>query len=257
HKHVDTALWLLNNGASVSHHDRDGTLPFHMAAAACEPAVLKKIYSAMQKGGTRVRADVKDQRGQRALHYAAGEGNLEVVRALVEDYEASIHSADDDGITPLLVAAMSGQVEMIKPLIVELGADPNAADDQGYPGHTADDRGMTALHHAAMNGHVSCITALVKLGANVDATLPIGTRLIQGASPLHVAACEGHAECVAKLGASPLHVAACEGHAECVAELVNQGARVDTRDKQGGRVDTQDKQVRRIGVGYEVDDAKP
>ena len=31
-----------------------------------------------QKGGARVRADVKDRRGQRALHYAAGEGNLEV-----------------------------------------------------------------------------------------------------------------------------------------------------------------------------------
>jgi len=38
---------------------------------------------------------------------------------------------------------------------------------------------MTALHHAAMKGHPACIAELVLLGADVDATLPVGTRLIQ------------------------------------------------------------------------------
>jgi ankyrin repeat protein len=187
----------------VSLHDKDGTLPLHMAAAACDATVLKKVVAVMARTDRRTMTDVRDQRGQQAMHYAAGEGNLEVMRVLVSKHNASIRAADNEGITPLLVAAMSGQATSIRPLVVELGADP----------HEADDAGMTALHHAAANGHVECIAALVDLGANVDAELPSGTRLTAGASPLHLAACEGHAA--------------------CVSELVRRGARVETRDKQG------------------------
>ena len=54
----------------MSLHDKDGTLPLHMAAAACDATVLKKVVAVMARTDRRTMTDVRDQRGQQAMHYA-------------------------------------------------------------------------------------------------------------------------------------------------------------------------------------------
>jgi protein phosphatase 1 regulatory subunit 27 len=51
-------------------------------------------------------------KGMSALYDAAQEGHLKVVKLLVKR-GASIHQADDEGVTPLQMAALKGHQEVV------------------------------------------------------------------------------------------------------------------------------------------------
>src|SRR5262245_14485265 len=68
--------------------------------------------------------DDTDGRTLSALHYAASEGHLEVVRVLLE-HGADARVSALGGMTPLFLAAASGHAEVAK-LLVQHGADMNA-----------------------------------------------------------------------------------------------------------------------------------
>ena len=65
-----------------------------------------------------------------ALFSATEFGNSAAVAVLLEASGGVVDPRDESGATPLIVAAIQGQVEIIKALL-DLGADANAADDQG------------------------------------------------------------------------------------------------------------------------------
>jgi hypothetical protein len=78
------------------------------------------------------------------LHRAAEQGRTEVV-ALLLDRGAEVNARASYSMTPLHIAAARGQVE-VAALLLDRGADPNAKDDGGEtPGQLAIENGHDAL----------------------------------------------------------------------------------------------------------------
>jgi len=119
--------------------------------------------------------------GRMALHWAALEGNIEVVRLLLK------HGADKDlrdkgGWTALHNASANGHVEVVDELL-ERGADKDFQDkDQ-----------RTALHWAAHRGHEEVVRNLLEHGANKD------SKDCDGKTALFYAVAGGRTECAARL----------------------------------------------------------
>jgi ankyrin repeat protein len=88
---------------------------------------------------------------ENALRWAAYNGNLEIVKFLVQN-GANVNAEDDSA---LLFAAENGHLEVVE-FLLENGADVNAMEDQ-------------ALRWAAYNGNLEVCQFLVKSGANVHA----------------------------------------------------------------------------------------
>lgn len=75
--------------------------------------------------------------GRTALHLAAMNGNTHLVRFLVQDHGAAVDALTLRKQTPLHLAAGAGQLQICK-LLLDLGASIDATDDQGQkPVHVA------------------------------------------------------------------------------------------------------------------------
>ncbi len=64
------------------------------------------------------------------LHRAMVQGNVEVVRALLE-YHAKLEYPNERGQTPLHIACSAGQADVVKLMITEFNANWKAKDEQG------------------------------------------------------------------------------------------------------------------------------
>eukprot|EP01098_Paradermamoeba_levis_P014137 TRINITY_DN6649_c0_g1_i1.p1 TRINITY_DN6649_c0_g1~~TRINITY_DN6649_c0_g1_i1.p1 ORF type:complete len:233 (-),score=18.20 TRINITY_DN6649_c0_g1_i1:194-892(-) len=107
-----------------------------------------------------VNSKSKSSPARTALHDAAEQGHLEVVKFLVQQLQAQISCEDSLKRTPLYLASASGHLEIVK-LLISWGADISACDS--YPGHTP-------LHEAAFHGHVEVVKVLLSSGVDVSAT---------------------------------------------------------------------------------------
>jgi ankyrin repeat protein len=116
----------------------------------------------------------RDADGLAALHVAAVNGDVEVIRVLVVELGADKDAKDAAGQAALHYAAATGHVEAIKAL-VQLGVNKDAKNANGE-----------TLYIAAFNGHVEAIKALEQLGAQIDA------QAADGQTPLDVSIGEGH-----------------------------------------------------------------
>jgi ankyrin repeat protein len=118
---------------------------------------------------------VESTRRQNALMWAAAEGHVAVVQALIEA-GADVHSTSSTGFTPLLFAASHGETDVTK-LLLAKGANVNEAATNG----------TTALVLATASDHIRYAELLLDLGADPN--------LGPGYAPLHVAAAtEGFVE---------------------------------------------------------------
>ncbi|KAL3989932.1 Ankyrin repeats (3 copies) family protein [Acanthocheilonema viteae] len=87
------------------------------------------------------------------LHYAAGFGRVDCVRALLAA-GASVSQTDDNGLVPLHNASSFGHVYVVK-ILLENGADANISDHWGF----------TPLHEAAAWGKADVCVLLLQHGA--------------------------------------------------------------------------------------------
>mmetsp|Transcript_12586 Transcript_12586/g.35359 ORF Transcript_12586/g.35359 Transcript_12586/m.35359 type:complete len:389 (+) Transcript_12586:68-1234(+) len=163
--------------------------------------------------------------GSTALHVAASNGHVELVRLLVEA-GAEVNKPADGGITALHFATMAGHLKVARLLVEEAGVDLDPVTSSG----------MTPLHVAAQEGWVELVRLLLEAGAAVN----LGTSS-QCLAPIVLAASKGHAEVVRVLvaeggaevdrpteeGATGLHLAAQNGHPEAARMLMEAGADVD------------------------------
>ena len=119
--------------------------------------------------------DMNMETGWAPLHLASSNGNLDILRALV-DAGANMHLLLSSG-TPLHVAAGSGHVDIVRELLA-----------RGVHVDTVDDCGCSALHYASQHGHIHVVDCLVCSGANTD------LRQNEGATSLYLATYFGQNE---------------------------------------------------------------
>lgn len=130
------------------------------------------------------------------IHEAAKNGNLEKVKALLEDNPELLNEKDSQGFTPLHSAVTNGRIHIIR-FLIEKGADIEIKNNNGLsPLFTALDRGRDPAAHL-----------LIEKGADVNVK---GFR-----------------------NRTLLHTAARTGNIRVARLLVNHGAEINARDSQG------------------------
>jgi tetratricopeptide (TPR) repeat protein len=115
------ALDIIANASSKDRSDQD--YPLH------QYILSGNTKSALEFIDTATDVDAMDQYGCTALIYAADEGNLPVVRALVEK-GANVNGPDHFGFFPLRMAALSGNKAVLE-FLIERGADVNHGSPLG------------------------------------------------------------------------------------------------------------------------------
>lgn len=143
---------------------------------------------------------------------------LEVESGIVND--AMDHPRWGGRPAPIQLAAERGNLEIIR-LLLRHGADPEGGTDS-YGG-------WTALHLAAHWGHMAAAALLVERGASVDLHAACLLDDVRRVSAI-LAKDPGAAIRPGLGGDPPLHVAV---SAETAGVLLDQGARLDTRDCEG------------------------
>jgi ankyrin repeat protein len=149
-KHLDAARILIEHGADINAHSRNGFTPLLFAAKQGDLAAVRTLLEA----GARVNdgTPLKNRPAGRRAAPAADDGDPGV----------------PDGMTPLLMATVSGH-EDIALLLLENGADPNAADGTG----------ATALHYSILDGMAMIGAVSTKLAVNNYVFRPNMTALIK------------------------------------------------------------------------------
>lgn len=173
-------------------------------------------------------AGIKAKNGFDALHIAAKQGDLEVVKVLMEAHPELSMTVDIANTTALHTAATQGRIEVVNYFL----------ESESSLATIAKSNGKTALHSAARNGHVEVVKALLSKEPRIT------TRTDKkGQTALHMA-CKGqnNLDVVAELiradastintvdskGNTPLHIAARKGRTQIVKFLLGQ-KETDTR----------------------------
>jgi ankyrin repeat protein len=158
----DTVQLLIECKADV---DANDGAPLQSATQEDDVACAKRLLEANASVNV---AD--DYKGQTALHFAAGWGNVAIVQMLV-DANACVNAPDFRGKTALMYASDEGHVAAVE-VLLEAKASVRAVNYNGE----------TALFYPAESNHASVVSALI--GAKAD----VRTANNDGSTPLHVAA---------------------------------------------------------------------
>ncbi|KAF4449902.1 Ankyrin repeat-containing protein [Fusarium austroafricanum] len=214
--------------------DVDGTNPIFWALRQQNVEVAKFLNSV--DGGT----DNENDNGDCAQSYFA-------VRTITKYSEPGAFDSDIYQLLRLREHIDElGLPEITRSILGLPGSRPLRYLVENFPSRSAseakmeDEFGKTALHWACRQGDAEAVAALVKLGANVNASRP------NGYSPLHEAGLSKKAsDCVNILfkagvtlgrdtyGNTPLHVACAEGIVETVESLLDNGVSMEDLNKTG------------------------
>lgn len=174
HENLDVAYALLKNGAELS---------WPMTGGKFQKKLLRL---AVRKGHRELAAYLENPVQQAPivtpLHAAAGRGDVETVRRLLEDgADPNERSTATDQMTPLHTAVGRGQVETAR-ILLDNGADPNGELKFSSLVEVA------PLHLAAEHNHAEVAELLLKRGAkpNPKANYGFGWSDL-GMTPLNVA----------------------------------------------------------------------
>ncbi|CAN4119994.1 unnamed protein product [Withania somnifera] len=168
-----------------------------------------------------IAAGIKARNGFDALHIASKQGDLDVVKVLMEAHPQLAMTVDVVNTTALHTAANQGHIEIVNYLL----------EEQSSLATIAKSNGKTALHSSARNGHLQVLKAL--LGKEPGIAMRMDNK---GQTALHMAAKGQNVEIVEELfkadpslvhmvdnkGNTPLHIAARKGRFEIVKFILSQ-----------------------------------
>ncbi|XP_046610474.1 serine/threonine-protein phosphatase 6 regulatory ankyrin repeat subunit B isoform X1 [Neodiprion virginianus] len=225
--HMELVTNLLANHARVDVFDHEGRSALHLAAErgylqVCDALLASKAF-----------INSKSRVGRTALHLAAMNGYTHLVRFLVQDYSAAIDVLTLRKQTPLHLAAGAGQLEVCK-LLLDLGASIDATDDQGQkPIHAAAMNNYSEVAQLFLQRHPSLVMACTKDG-NTCAHIAAMQGSVRVIEELMKFDRQGVISARNKLTeATPLQLAAEGGHAEVVRALVRAGASCADENRAG------------------------
>ena len=170
--------------------------------------------------------------GCNVLHFAAWQGQIDIVRYLADKYQSLLYMVNKKGETPLHFAALSGSIEVVE-CFARKGCDIFHKNIVGG----------TILHYACQEGKLTLVKHLLD---NYPALLTI--RDDDGQTPLHTA---GESDCVElvdylirqkqcdvfdkdTIGRTILNIACQEGKVKLVRNLVENFPALLTMKKYGG-----------------------
>ncbi|KAM0431394.1 hypothetical protein ACHAPT_005371 [Fusarium lateritium] len=168
-----TVKLLIKLGARYQVKDREGLAPLHWAASIGHTATVEVLLQQ-----ERLDLDATDLAGFTALHKAAENGRVEIVKLLI-DSGADVEASGDGQDTALHRAVAKGQMESVK-VLLSLRADKGARGTQG----------KSMLHVAAENGRLEMAQLFVDINADLEATDH------EGNTPLHLASSSGKMDLV-------------------------------------------------------------
>lgn len=248
--HKEIVELLLENGVTVV--DRNSRALFEAAFNGFE-----EIVEVLLKFDVGVSVDDRFEDGHTALHAAAQNGHIEVVRKLME-YKANIEAVTNEGHTALFAAAHKGYANIVR-VFLDYKSNPNKVSSNGYkPIHSASHQGHVevvkllckyvtceddlnlALCLSVQNSHIETTKILLTNNANPNAFVQIKPDLQLRVTALHSAILENNCELVAILldagalitaisakglissGETALHFAAKLGHCSVVKLLLER-----------------------------------
>ncbi|KAA8518845.1 hypothetical protein F0562_016381 [Nyssa sinensis] len=168
-------------------------------------------------------AGIKARNGYDAFHIAAKQGDLEVLKVLMEALPELSMTSDQTNTTALHTAAAQGHIEVVNFLLEKNSSLATIAKSNR----------KTALHSSARNGHLGVVKALLSKEPGIAL---MNDR--KGQTALHMAAKGQSIEVVDELveseaalikmvdgkGNTALHIAARKGRSQIIRALLNHGS---------------------------------
>ncbi|PYI18515.1 ankyrin repeat protein [Aspergillus japonicus CBS 114.51] len=113
-------------------------------------------------------ASGQDEHGYSLLHAAASYGHIDLLRALVKEFNVDVNLLDEDGETCLFVTE---SVEIAKCLVEELGVDYNKRNDEGLAAYETIENDDSFPEVAAYLRQVAGVPAPAPADSSADAAL--------------------------------------------------------------------------------------
>lgn len=220
-KHVVAIKKLIRQDHAIV-HELNGQLPALSYAVS-----LGKIKAAtvILEDGVNVNVNLPDCRGRTALHWAAGLGDIDMVKLLLK-YDADVHARAPRGQPPIFDAIPIHAYGVVQ-ILLEHGASVTAPDGFGDPplhrvAHTSSVDTMKVLYHHGANVHAKNRLGWTALhtvaGSNYWDGVPPAQFLIQKGADVNALTLNGQ---------SPLALAVNARNRLMVDFLLRNGARVD------------------------------